>query len=67
MALCTKPPMPFVGDAGRSSLSGEIRPCEGDIARARPSDLGSELGGSNLWALVKGTGDPIPPETLGEA
>jgi len=48
MALCTKPPIPFVGDAGRSSLSGDIRPCEGDIARARPSDLDSEPGGSNL-------------------
>jgi len=38
MALCTKPPMPFVGDAGRSVRSGDILPCVGDMARARAED-----------------------------
>lgn len=37
MALCTKPPMPLVGDGDLSSLSGDIRPCEGDIASERAS------------------------------
>ena len=60
MALCTKPPKPFVGDAGRSNLSGEIRPCDGDILSSE-----SKLGGSSLCALVSGTGDPIPPEIAG--
>lgn len=66
MALCTKPPMPLVGDGGRSSLSGEIRPWEGDIAKPRASDIESIFGGSNLCALVSGTGDPKPEllETL---
>ena len=35
MALCTKPPIPFVGEAGRSMRSGEILPCVGDMARPR--------------------------------
>lgn len=52
IALCTKPPMPFVGDAGRSNLSGEIRPCDGDILTSE-----SKLGGSSLCALVNGTGE----------
>lgn len=60
IALCTKPPIPFVGDGGRSSLSGEIRPCDGDIAKPRASDKESIFGGSNLCALVSGTGDPRP-------
>ncbi len=46
IALCTKPPMPFVGDGGLSSRSGEIRPWEGDIARLRLSDLESRGGSS---------------------
>ena len=58
--------MPFVGEAGRSSLSGEIRPCDGDIASPRPSDFGSP-GASSLWAGVKGSGEPMPLETLGLA
>ena len=64
MALCTKPPIPFVGEAGRSNLSGEIRPCEGDIARPRGSDDESIFGASNLWALDDGIGDPKFPERL---
>ena len=32
IALCTKPPSPLVGEAGRSILSGESRPCDGDMA-----------------------------------
>jgi hypothetical protein len=66
IALCTNPPIPFVGDAGRSRRSGEIRPCVGDIAIARPSESDSS-GGSSLWAGVNGIGEPIPPETLGLA
>lgn len=61
IALCTKPPMPLVGDAGRSTLSGDIRPCVGDIAGARDSGRAS-VGGSKRCALVKGTGDPTLPE-----
>jgi hypothetical protein len=36
IALCTKPPMPFVGEGARS---GEILPCVGDIARPRTEPL----------------------------
>ena len=64
MALCTKPPIPFVGEAGRSNLSGEIRPCEGDIAKPRVSAVESILGGSNLCALDDGIGDPKFPGRL---
>ncbi len=46
IALCTKPPMPFVGDGGLSTRSGEIRPWEGDIARLRPPDPESRGGSS---------------------
>lgn len=35
IALWTNPPIPLVGDIGRSILSGEMRPWEGDIARER--------------------------------
>ena len=64
MALCTKPPIPFVGETGRSNLSGEIRPCEGDIAKPRVSAVESILGGSNLCALDDGIGDPKFPGRL---
>ena len=37
IALCTNPPMPLVGDTGRSR-SGEMRPCVGDMARLRAED-----------------------------
>lgn len=60
IALCTKPPIPFVAEKGRSDLSGEMRPCEGDIANPRVSVKESELGGSSLWASVIGRGEPIP-------
>lgn len=36
MALCTKPPIPFVGEAGRS-LAELRRACEDDIVGVRPS------------------------------
>lgn len=70
IALCTNPPIPLVGEIGRSSLSGEIRPWDGDIASdlLDSPDLPSELainwepGGSNLWALDCGNGDPMLPE-----
>ena len=52
--------MPFVGDAGLSILSGEMRPCEGDMANPRVSETASMLGGSNLCELVKGSGEPAP-------
>jgi hypothetical protein len=38
MALCTKPPMPLVGEAGRSVRFGDILPWVGDMARARAED-----------------------------
>jgi hypothetical protein len=38
MALWTKPPMPFVGEEGRSARSGENLPCIGDMASARPEE-----------------------------
>jgi hypothetical protein len=45
MALWTKPPMPLVGDAGRSR-SGEILPWVGDMARARAAlSSASAVGG----------------------
>lgn len=54
MALCTKPPSPFVGEAGRSMRSPVTRPCEGDIASVRLvevdsvpyEELESDVGGS---------------------
>ena len=77
MALCTKPPMPLVGDADRSR-SGEILPWVGDMARARaarslspPSiDESCSEGGANFWESSVGRCDrPLardsasPPET----
>ena len=41
IALCTNPPRPFVGEVGRSLRSGDMRPCEGDIAIARPVEEAS--------------------------
>lgn len=69
IALCTNPPSPLVGDWGRSKRSGEIRPCDGDIASVRATDedsspreeLVSEGGGWNLWLLKVGNGDRTPP------
>jgi hypothetical protein len=64
MALCTKPPMPLVGEAGRSR-SGEMRPCVGDMASARAAlsplsamGLGSE-GGANFCESSMGSGDRV--------
>jgi hypothetical protein len=47
MALCTKPPMPLVGDAGRSVRTGEMRPCVGDIAKARDEAASSSTSSSD--------------------
>lgn len=64
MALWTNPPMPLVGDAGRS---GDILPCVGDMASPRteaavspPSteELCSE-GGANFWESRIGRGDRV--------
>lgn len=68
IALCTKPPSPFVGDGGRSIRSGDIRPWEGDIANARLlgcrsppcDDVESDDGGSNLWLCRVGNGERNP-------
>lgn len=50
MALCTKPPSPFVGDVERER-SGEMRLGEGGVATCS---------GSSFWMLERGTGDPSP-------
>jgi hypothetical protein len=63
MALCTKPPMPFVGDAERSR-SGEILPWVGDMASARAARSLSppsteepcSEGGANFWESSIGRG-----------
>lgn len=77
MALCTKPPMPLVGEADRSR-SGEILPCVGDMARARaarslsPPSIEEPCsnGGANFWESSVGRGErPLasgsasPPDT----
>lgn len=73
IALWTNPPRPLVGDAGRSECSGERRPCEGDIATVRAVDELSpadELvldGRSNLWLLIVGRADRIPPAAASDA
>jgi hypothetical protein len=65
MALCTKPPRPFVGEIDLSILSGEIRPDVGDIVTLRPRARVSSRaavsieGGSNLCAAVTGSGEVI--------
>jgi len=66
IALCTKPPMPFVGEAGRSR-SGEILPCVGDMASPRPeaalsppsADGFCSGGGANFWESRTGRGDLV--------
>ena len=63
MALCTNPPIPFVGDAERSR-SGEILPWVGDMASVRaarslspPStDEPCSEGGANFWESKTGRG-----------
>ena len=73
IALCTKPPRPLVGDAGRSTRPGESRPCEGDIAKGRAIEIFSPTdgymvdGGSNLRLFVVGIGDRTPPADAGDA
>lgn len=56
MALCTKPPMPLVGETG---LVGDERPvgwrCRAGIS---PSSFGSVAGGSRREADVRGSGGP---------
>jgi hypothetical protein len=60
MALWTKPPMPLVGDAGRS---GDILPCVGDMARARaalsPASVDCSDGGANLCESSVGSGERV--------
>lgn len=62
MALCTKPPIPLVGDAGRS---GEILPCVGDMARARAAlsaasvEAACSEGGANFCDSSLGSGDLV--------
>lgn len=56
MALWTNPPIPFVGDDGRS---GESRRWVGDGGNCS-SVLDSAFGGSNLWTLDDGSGEPSP-------
>ena len=72
MALCTKPPIPLVGDAGRvgddgRSRSGDILPWVGDMASPRaalalspPSteEPGSN-GGANFWESSTGSGERV--------
>ena len=66
MALCTKPPMPLVGDTGRSR-SGDILPCVGDMASPRaalvlspPStDEPCSEGGANFCESSTGRGDRV--------
>ena len=48
--------------------SGDIRPCEGDIANGRPveesppkDDAVSDDAGSNTWLSRVGNGDRTPP------
>jgi hypothetical protein len=76
LALSTKPPMPLVGDTGRSR-SGEILPCIDDMSGPRVSPALSPLspvvpcsdGGANFCDSSVGRGDRVaaasvsPPET----
>lgn len=57
MALCTNPPIPFVGDVERA-LSGDIRRCVGDTGIGSFTD--SPCVGSNFGVSDKVTGDPSP-------
>lgn len=57
MALCTNPPIPFVGDVERA-LSGYIRRCVGDAGIGSFTD--SLCDGSNFGVSDKVTGDPSP-------
>jgi hypothetical protein len=64
LALNTKPPMPFVGDRGRS---GDILPCVGDMRGPRDVSAGSvvsavdgrSVGGANFCDSSTGSGDCI--------
>lgn len=55
--------------------SGDIRPWAGDMARPFPDDevlppdaeVVSDEGGSNLWLLILGMGDRVPPADDKEA
>lgn len=75
LALSTKPPMPFVGDADRSR-SGDLLPCVGDMNGPRVAPALSPLspvvpcsdGGANFCDSSVGMGDRVaaasasPPE-----
>lgn len=66
MALCTKPPMPLVGDVERSR-SGEILPWVGDMAMTRavrelsPSSASvpASDGGANFCESSVGSAEPL--------
>lgn len=66
MALCTKPPMPLVGEVERSR-SGEILPCVGDmaiprVARELSASSGMEPasdGGANFCESSRGRAEPL--------
>ena len=66
LALRTKPPMPFVGDTGRSR-SGDMRPCVGDMSGPRAAPALSPLspvvpcsdGGANFCDSSVGKGDRV--------
>lgn len=57
IALCTKPPSPFVGDDDLER-SGESR--LGDMGDVCSSELGSVFVGSSFCALDRGIGEPRP-------
>lgn len=66
MALCTKPPMPLVGEVERSR-SGDILPCVGDMAIPRAArelsassatELASD-GGANFCESSRGSAEPL--------
>lgn len=66
LALNTNPPIPLVGDTGRSR-SGDILPCVGDISGPRTAPALSPLspmvpgsdGGANFWDSSVGKGDRV--------
>lgn len=63
MALCTKPPIPFVGETGRA---GEVRPSGDGGLAAFISNGYSILEGSSFCASESVRGDPSLPVKAGE-
>lgn len=54
IALCTKPPMPFVGEAGRWSRSGDICPGNDAVVVVGGSKLISMSLLRGLWIVIGG-------------